>query len=421
MKRKAAIGVFLIAVGIGLIIVGINRNHTKPDVTADTNAQVAQTAEATEQPTPEATPEATPEPTPEPSPSAEPVKTFEGGLKELYQDDFYIGVALPNHILNNMGVLVKTRINDNFSSITCENEMKPDAILDKNACQKGLPETYTNPAVKFDSSQRIVNYALENGMKMRLHTLVWHSQTPDWFFTEDYTPEGKLVSREVMLQRMENYEKNVIEYFNTTYPGLIYAVDVCNEAFDRGDGDANQVRKKNNKWYETVGDDYYYQAFVFARRYAPDDWSLFYNDYGCVNKTDIILNHLQKAKDEGLIDGIGMQSHLDINDDISNKFKFAVKKFCDAGYEVQITELDIGMDEVNEANLNRQGRKYKAMFSMLKDLRERGYNITSVTVWGLNDKFTWRAGKAPLLFDSMNAIKPAYEGAMLSEDIKAIE
>ena len=106
---------------------------------------------------------------------------------------------------------------------------------------------------------------MKNNMKLRLHTLVWHSQTPRWFFTEDYTNEGELVDREVMLKRMDAYIRSVLEYFDTQYSGLIYAVDVVNEAFDVGNGDQNGVRQKDNLWYETVGDDYYYHAFVSAR------------------------------------------------------------------------------------------------------------------------------------------------------------
>lgn len=346
---------------------------------------------------------------------------FEQGLYEFYKDDFMVGVALPGSIVKNEGKKLRATILDNFNSMTCENEMKPDALLDKAACQANLEETYTNPVVKFDSCAPAVKFALDNGIRIRLHTLVWHSQTPGWFFTEDYTDNGALVSRDVMLARMENYIKTVLTYFDENYPELIYAVDVCNEAFDTGDGDEDGIRMKKNKWYDTVGADYYYQAFVFARKYAPDYMKLFYNDYGCMYKVDSILTHLAQAKEEGLIDGIGMQSHLNITDDIHFKYLGAVKKFCEAGYEVQITELDMGMDEKTDSNIKTQGRKYKVLFSGLKELREEGYNITSVTVWGINDKNTWRSGEYPLLFDEKNEPKPAYAGAMLYDKIPAVE
>lgn len=342
------------------------------------------------------------------------------GLSGLYADNFPIGIALSDYLLKN-GAQYDDVILNNFNSITCENEMKPDYLLDKAACQADPAAAYENPAVKFDTCAPAIAYALEHDMKIRLHTLVWHSQTPDWFFTEDYTEDGELVSREVMLKRMENYIANVLGYFNGNYPGLVYAVDVVNEAFDTGDGDENGVRMKKNRWYDTVGDDYYYQAFVFARKYAAEDMKLFYNDYACMWKADLILEHLQKAKEEGLIDGIGMQSHLSVEDDIQYKFMAALKQFCDAGYEVQVTELDIGIKDTAQESLLKQARKYKSLFRNLKALQEEGYPITGVTVWGLNDKLTWRNGEDPLLFDKNMQPKKAYEGAMLMDTVPDVE
>lgn len=364
-------------------------------------------------PTPTAKPEK-PTPTPKPTPAV-----FDIGLAENYKDNFLIGVAVPGNIVNNknyLDILLK-----DYNSITCENEMKPDALLDAVYNRNHLDETYTNPAVKFSSCQNAIKFATKNNVKIRLHTLVWHAQTPHWFFTEDYTDNGALVSREVMLLRMENYIKNVLTYFDENYPGLIYAVDVCNEAIDPGQGGENGIRKNDNDWYDVVGWDYYYYAFVYARKYAPDYMKLFYNDYGCSGKVNLMLERLQQAKDEGLIDGIGMQSHLSISDSISAKYMIAVKKFCEAGYELQVTELDIGMDQRNDFNLLKQARKYKVLFSSLKELQEKGYNITSITLWGIDDSHSWRDGEYPLLYDRQGKQKKAYEGAMLSPDIPALD
>ena len=116
-------------------------------------------------------------------------------LSEMYAANFPIGVALPNHVLNDVSKYEEV-INANFNIITCENETKPDALLDQKASKEGLPETYESPKVHVEQCQPAINYALQHDMKLRLHTLVWHSQTPKWFFTEDYTNEGKLVSIE---------------------------------------------------------------------------------------------------------------------------------------------------------------------------------------------------------------------------------
>lgn len=337
-------------------------------------------------------------------------------LKDVYANNFPIGVALPANLVRG-----KTRlegmITSNYNSLTCENEMKPDALLDKSACQNDLTNTYLNPAVSFNSCKSAIEYAQNHNMKIRFHTLVWYSQTPKWFFTEDYKDGSALVSREVMLKRMENYIKKVLTYFKDNYPGLIYAVDVANECFDVGDGDENAIRKKNNLWYDTVGPDYYYYAFVYARKYAAKDMKLFYNDYGCMFKDSLIIERLQKAKDEGLIDGIGMQSHLSTDDMIVSRYMLTVKKFCEAGYEVQATELDIGIKNTDEKSLMKQAKKYRMLFKCMKQLQEDGYPVTGITIWGVDDSHSWRASEYPLLFDKQSVAKPAYLGAMLSPAI----
>ncbi|MBE5877055.1 MAG: hypothetical protein E7290_09260 [Lachnospiraceae bacterium] len=344
----------------------------------------------------------------------------EPGLKDVYTNNFEIGVALPNGVLEQSDKYEK-EILGNYTRITCENEMKPDALLDRNACQNGLPETYCEPVVNFERCQPAINYALENDLKIRFHTLVWHSQTPKWFFTEDYTENGALVSKEVMLARMDSYIKTVLTYFDEEHPGLIYAVDVVNESFDVGNGDEYGVRMKDNLWYETVGQEYYYHAFVFARKYAPDYMKLYYNDYGCADKVDLILENLAPLKAEGLIDGIGMQSHLSTSDNIQYKFMMAVKAFCNAGYEVQATELDIGVKEQTEGAFLTQARKYRVFFEQMKKLQEEGYPITGITLWGISDGHTWRSDEYPLLYDKDMKEKPAYFGAMLDKTIAPVE
>ena len=342
------------------------------------------------------------------------------GLAELYQENFPIGIALSGYILQNTEQYGQV-ILENFNSITCENEMKPDSLLDQAASQANLEDAYLHAAVHFGNCMPAVKFASEHGMKIRFHTLVWHSQTPKWFFTEDYTDEGRLVDRDVMLARMENYIADVLGYFQENYPGLVYAVDVVNEAFDVGDGDETGIRMNKNLWYETVGADYYYQAFVFARKYASKDMKLFYNDYGCMDKADLILEHLARAREEGLIDGIGMQSHLSTDDKIQYKFMLAVKKFCDAGYEVQATELDIGVKEDSDSAFLLQGRKYRSFFKNMKALQEEGYPVTGITVWGLNDDLSWRRDEKCLLFDGDMNPKNAYLGAMMDPSIPDVE
>ena len=105
-------------------------------------------------------------------PANDTVQSADGcSLSQMYADNFPIGVALPNHVLKDVDKY-ETVISSNFNIITCENETKPEALLDQKASQEGLPGTYEKPRVHFEQCQPAIDYALEHDMKLRLHTLV---------------------------------------------------------------------------------------------------------------------------------------------------------------------------------------------------------------------------------------------------------
>jgi endo-1,4-beta-xylanase len=198
-------------------------------------------------------------------------------LKEIYKDNFSMGVAVSNVELSPAR---KELIAEQFNSLTAGNELKPDSLLDYATCISD-PKYNDNPAVKFDRAKPILDFAQKNGIKFRGHTLVWHSQTPRWFFAEGYSTDASapLVSGELMLKRMENYIKQVLEYTQTNYPGLIYAWDVVNEAVNPGDNEENFLRTRDSLWYQVIGSGFIEKAFEYARKYADKDVKLFYNDY----------------------------------------------------------------------------------------------------------------------------------------------
>ena len=320
-------------------------------------------------------------------------------LKDLYSDYFLVGVGTPY-------ALVKSKdhsglIKQQYNSLTNENEAKPENLIDINACIKD-PEKYNeSPAVTFDKIKATLDFCKANGIKYRLHTLVWHSQTPAALFHEEYDVNQPMVSRELMEKRLENYIKQILEWCDANYPGVVYAVDVVNEARDVGTG---------SNWYKAFGNSYDYitKAFKYADKYAPDYMKLYYNDYNAAdtNKQNDILNLLKDAKAAGTVDGIGMQSHLGWYTNISDHIQ-AVKKYCDAGYDVQITELDI---EANNGDFNTQKQKYVDLFRGLVEAKKEGYSISSVTIWAVSDNFSWKNWNSPVLFNADLSTKPAFDG-----------
>lgn len=333
-------------------------------------------------------------------------------LKELYKDDFLMGIATTNDMMDVEDY--RQLIGRQFNSMTLGNSFKPDSLLDRETTLSDLDKYMECPAVKFDNVKKELDFAVENGMTVRGHTLVWHSQTPGWIFYKDYDPNGELADRELMLKRMENYIKTVVTWADENYPGLVSCWDVVNEAADDGGG----MRK--SLWYETVGEDFVQRAFEYARKYAPEGTKLFYNDYNSYQnqKQKDIIEMLTPIIADGNIDGMGMQSH--INTDISVPiYMTALKKYADLGLEVHVTELDIAAKKSADNWREDQGEYFRKFMSELLKFERDGVNIKSVTIWGLNDCLSWKAADLPLLFDDDLSKKPAFDGVVqAAEDAK---
>ncbi|MEU4682037.1 endo-1,4-beta-xylanase, partial [Streptomyces xinghaiensis] len=120
----------------------------------------------------------------------------------------YFGAAVAaNHLGDSQYVQT---LNREFNSVTAENEMKWDA----------LEPSQNN--FNFGNADRIFNHARQQGMDVRGHTLVWHSQLPDWV--------KNLGSADQVRSAMRNHINQVMGH----YKGQIHSWDVVNEAFEDG-------------------------------------------------------------------------------------------------------------------------------------------------------------------------------------------
>lgn len=343
------------------------------------------------------------------------------GLKDAFAPFFKVGAAISGGMFEKERE--KQHVMEQYNSLTCENDMKPEAILDEAQNQRN-PEKYkTNPAVCFDRVRPYLEFAKQNGMQMRGHTLVWYSQTPDWFFRENYQKEDSapLADRETMLARMENYIQSVLTYVQENYPGVVYAWDVVNEAILE-DGFRKCL------WVETVGEDYVEKAFTFASRYAAEGISLFYNDYETYlpwKKELICRLILEPLRQKKLIHGVGMQSHLNMQLPELKDYWDTICCFGKTGLEVQVTELDIHNAVNTPESMHELAERYKQVFELLvKAKMEQRADITAVTLWGTRDEESWlelygKENSYPLLFHKEYEPKEAYTAVLsVSEELK---
>ena len=344
-----------------------------------------------------------------------PIEEDIPSLKDVYKNYFKIGTAVMASNLSSPSFmnLVEKHFNE---SMTFGNELKPDSVLDQKATLAYMEANDgddTNPQVTLSAARSLLNYCRDNNIPVRGHTLVWHSQTPDWFFKEGFSDEGDWVSKEKMIQRMENYIKNVMETLEKEYPTVdFYAWDVVNEAWledgkPRTAG-SNNVTNGNSAWVQVFGDNSFIEyAFKFARQYAPKDCKLYYNDYNeyMDGKMNAIIEMATDLKEKGLIDGIGMQSHLDVSFPTASQYKKALGKFAATGLDIQITELDVTTSDTSEAGLEKQAQYYSDIFDAIIEYKD---NISAVVLWGVTDDQSWRASRVPLLFDDQFKAKPAF-------------
>ncbi len=331
-------------------------------------------------------------------------------LKEAYQNDFRMGMSHSFARLRNDKF--REMLQHQFNSATYGNELKPDYILDQQASQAS-PDG--SPEINYARLDEILSLARDSGVQLRGHVLVWHAQTPEWFFKVGYDKKNHDVDSATMEMRMEQYIRKVLTYTQSKYPGVIYAWDVVNEAADENGG-----YRKNSGWYRIMGEGFIEKAFTYARKYAAPGVKLFYNDYNeyHIRKRDTIYGWVTELQKKGLIDGVGMQSHVDLKDTTVEEYLEAVELYGSTGLEVHVTELDIHNPDPGIAGQMKLADKYTDIMSGLCRLKESGKaNITCVTIWGFSDAETWltqNRGEVsyPLLFDEAGRPKDAFWGVM---------
>lgn len=336
-------------------------------------------------------------------------------LKDVYSDYFILGGSCSK---GDMEVsAAKDIIVKHYDSITFGNTLKPDSTLDQSASKKYAEQNndYTNPQVNIDAARKQLDFVKENNIKVRGHVLVWHSQTPDWFFKENFDDDGEWVSKEVMIKRLENYIKNLMQTLQTEYPEVeFYAWDVVNEAFsEQGtmrEAGSNNIVSGQSAWVKVFGDDSFIDyAFKFARQYAPKGCKLFYNDYNeyVPAKRDGIIKKVEELVKDGNIDGIGMQSHIGMSYPSIELYEEAFKKYNELGLEIHITELDIDQKSNSQESMIELAQRYQDVFKLYKRLVNEGINLTAVITWGISDSSSWISGY-PNLFDTDYQAKDAF-------------
>ncbi len=323
--------------------------------------------------------------------------TWAQGLKDAYKDYFMIGVAVNQRNVTN--AQQQALVRQEFNSMTAENDMKPE------------PTEPQEGQFNWENADRIANFARANGIKLRGHCLMWHSQIGKWMLSDNPT-------KEVFYQRMKNHIQAIV----TRYKDVVYCWDVVNEAMSDDPNATDPYRQ--SPMYKLCGDEFIAKAFQFAREADPKAL-LFYNDYSTVDahKREYIYNMVKKMKDAGVpIDGIGMQGHYNIYYPTEQQLDEAITRFKQLVKHIHITELDIRTNEEMGGQLQGFSREGVSVTDSVKQhladqyarvfrvFRKHKDVIDCVTFWNLGDRDSWLgAANYALPFDTEYKPKLAYE------------
>ena len=360
-------------------------------------------------------------------------------------------------------------VEKHFNAVTFGNELKPDALFNYQIDGNSVPtKTITfegeelqvpivndaGDSLDFSRADAMADKILEwnnahpdQKIRIRGHVLVWHSQTQEWFFHENYDITKPYVNKETMNRRLEWFISSVFDHYfgeaaNGKYDGLFYGWDVVNEAVigntyrtDKVSAaeSLSEIRHGNNSswWHVYESNEFIINAFKYANKYAPANVELYYNDFGETDNTKCegivkLINDVKSAEGTRL-DAFGMQAHYNVDGFSAAQFKSVAKKYAQAAGKVQLTELDFkasstydGTAATKESEYTKMAYCHKNLYEAIKALKEEGANVSGITVWGVIEPNSWLhsqsnlgggasgSAQCPLLFDGNYKAKPAY-------------
>jgi endo-1,4-beta-xylanase len=348
-------------------------------------------------------------------------------LKDVFRDAFVMGVAVNDPIVSGEDAAAQAIVVRHFGSITVENAMKAGPINPE-------PDVWN-----FGPADAFVEFGQKHNLFIVGHTLVWHNQTPAWFFHDE---AGTPNAPEAQIERMRRH----IEVVAGRYKGRVHAWDVVNEVID----DDGSYRPTT--WVKGVGsgDELVKAAFRFANQYAPDA-ELYYNDFNAWRpaKRDGIVRMVKMLQAEGIrIDGVGIQGHWGLNYPKTEYIEAAIDAYAALGVKVMITELDVDVLPLTRegqiigtvmshpqfqleefkgyldpwpnglpADVERQvADRWAELFRIFYARRDK---IARVTLWGVHDAMSWKndypvPGRTnyPLLFGRDRQAKPALDAVL---------
>lgn len=248
----------------------------------------------------------------------------------------------------------------------------------------------------FDIMRGLANRAERNKREIIVHPLIWAGDIPRWLSDRHF-------SREELITIIRNHISMTMRQL--IGKKAIYVV--VNEAYINDD-----------IFNAVIGSDYVDIAFQVARATDPSA-ILIYNDYNNHTtrgeRTKLTRQIVERLKSKKLIDGVGLEMHL--NGAIPPTNADVITTMKSYGMPVYVTEFDVNLKDVTgsrEQRFAKQARLYKEMFRAAIESGVCRYFV----VFQTGDKFSvwetlpglpgYSVDADPTAFDDNLSPKPAY-------------
>jgi endo-1,4-beta-xylanase len=235
---------------------------------------------------------------------------------------------------------------------------------------------------RFEKADALMDFARQNGIEVRGHTLAWYGGMPAW--------TAAIASRAEAERELVGHIETVV----SRYRGAIPSWDVVNEPLVDWPQDATSLRP--SIWTKRLGPDYLPIALRAAAAVDPDA-RLVLNEYDVefagprfAARRKALLRLLRSLRDADVpLHGVGLQAHLFADRAIDHDGLQALLAEIKAlKLDVLITELDVIDYElpgkVSERDALIAGMAGRFLASVCDVVRPK-----AILTWGLSDRYSW--------------------------------
>jgi endo-1,4-beta-xylanase len=232
-----------------------------------------------------------------------------------------------------------------------------------NAGKWGSVEA-TRDVMSFTELDTAYQFAKQNHLPFKLHTLIWGSQQPSWI--DGLTTDEQLAEIEQWMSALAERYPNVD------------MIDVVNEPLHAPPSYAAALGGSGDTGWNWV-----VKAFELARSHFPNA-ELLLNDYSIlttVSATQDYVKLVKVLKDRGLIDGIGEQGHFYERAPELSVVTTNLNALAATGLPLYISELDLNLaDDAQQANRMRD------LFTTFWS----NPSVVGITHWGYLQNNVWQ-------------------------------